>query len=168
MKNKIGLSIILITTLSFGQICFGQTLTGLVYDLKSDDYYSIKYNRKYSGTDNEFVTKYTIYHPTKGYAWMTVTATHDKMKKEIKVSVDDTNEGIFSHINDEEIKYDSASIEPIGSRGMAGVLGGKRIPNQITVKFVSAKYENVKVVHIMGSAKSEFSNAYYFILDEKN
>lgn len=148
---------------------YSQTkFTGYAYVLNSDDYVALKYTRTYSGSDNIFVTKYTIYHPKKGYAWVTVTATHNKTDKTVKISVDDTNESIFSHINDEETTYESLSLEPFGFRGAVGALGGKRVPNQLMVKFVSNKFENVKVVHVLGSEKSDFNNTMYFILDEKN
>jgi len=149
--------------------CYSQTkFTGYAYILSSDEYIAIKYTRSYSGSGDEFLTKYVIFHPTKGYAWMTVTATHNKSSKTIKVGIDDTNESIFSHINDEETNYETASLAPFGFRGDVGVLGGKRVPNQLMVKFASGKFENVKVVHVLGSEKSEFENTMYFILDEKN
>lgn len=148
---------------------YSQTkFTGYAYLLSSNEYVPLKYTRAYSGSGNEFVTKYTIYHPKKGYAWMTVTATHNKTDKSVNVSIDDTNDGIFSHIHDEKTTYETPSLQPFGFRGSVGALGGKRTPNQLMVKFVSNKYENVKVVHVWGSDVSDFNNTYFFILDEKN
>ena len=161
--------VVLTAIISLGVTYPNPTLyTGYAYVLSSDDYIAIKYNRTYSGSSDLFVTKYTIYHPTKGYAWMTVTATHDKINKKVDVSIDDTNEGVFSHINDETTSYENASVEPFGFRGAVGALSGKRVPNQLEVKFVSNKFENVKVIHVLGSDKTDFNNTMYFILDEKN
>lgn len=164
LKGLFTISLLLLMTNTYSQTKF----TGYAYVLNSDDYVAIKYTRAYSGLGDEFVTKYTIYHPTKGYAWITVTATHNIATKTVKVSVDDTNESIFSHINDEKATYETPSLEPFGFRGTVGALGGKRVPNQLMVKFVSNKFENVKVVHVLGSEKSDFNNTMYFVLDEKN
>lgn len=164
LKGLLALTLILFVSTAYSQTKY----TGYAYVLNSDDYVTIKYTRAYSGSSDEFVTKYTIYHPTKGYAWITVTATHNRADKTVKISVDDTNEGIFSHINDEETTYETPSLEVFGFRGSVGALAGKRVPNQLMVKFVSNKFENVKVVHVLGSEKSDFNNTMYFVLDEKN
>ena len=164
LKGLLALTLILFVSTAYSQTKY----TGYAYVLNSDDYVTIKYTREYSGSGDEFVTKYTIYHPTKGYAWITVTATHNRADKTVKISVDDTNEGIFSHINDEETTYETPSLEAFGFRGSVGALAGKRVPNQLMVKFVSNKFENVKVVHVLGSEKSDFNNTMYFVLDEKN
>lgn len=144
------------------------TLSGFAYLLSSDDYIAIKYTREYSNSGDNFVTKYVINHPTKGFPWIKVTATHNKVAKTVNVSVDDTNEGFFSNINEEKSDYETASLEPFGFRGAVGSLGGKRVPNQLMIKFVSDKFENVKVVHVLGSRKTDINNAIYFVLDEKN
>ena len=165
-KNLKG--ILVLTLILFVSNAYSQTkYTGYAYVLNSDDYVAVKYTRAYSGSGNEFVTKYTIYHPTKGYAWITVLATHNIANKTVKISVDDTNEGIFSHINDEETTYETPSLEAFGFRGSVGALAGKRVPNQLMVRFVSNKFENVKVVHVLGSEKADFNNTMYFVLDEK-
>ena len=158
-------------------ICFGQTTkqstprktltTGYVYVLSSDNYIPVKYSRTFSKIGDDFVTKYTVYHPSKGYAWRTITATHYKSDKKVKVSVDDINESIFSHINDEETTYSDASLDSFGLRGGVGALGGKRVPNQLMVRFANVKYENVILAHVLGSEKSDFNSQAYFILDEK-
>lgn len=164
LKGLLALTLILFVTNAYSQ----KKYTGYAYMLNSDDYVAIKYKRAYSGSGDEFVTKYTIYHPTKGYAWVTITATHNRADKTVKISVDDTNEGIFSHINDEETTYETPSLKAFGFRGSVGALEGKRVPNQLLVKFISNKFENVKVVHVLGSEKSDFDNTMYFVLDEKN
>lgn len=168
-KNIFVFAVFITLVFLLGLSSFGQTFyKGVTYVLSADDYVSIKYTRTFSGASFEFITKYTIYHPTKGYAWMTVTATHNRTDRTVKVSIDDTNEGIFSHINDEETTYENPSLEPFGFRGDIGVLLGKRVPNQLMVKFASNKFENLKVVHVLGSEKSDVNNRMFFILDERN
>lgn len=148
---------------------YSQTkFTGAIYIMSSDKFVPIKYTRSYSGSGNEFITKYTIFHPQKGNAWMTVTATHNKSNKSVEISVDDTKGSIFSQIHDEKTTYETPSLEPFGFRGTLGALNGKRTPNQLMVKFASNKYENVKVVHVWGSDVHDFENTYFFVLDEKN
>lgn len=101
-----------------------QTLyTGYQYVMNNDAFYAFKYSRAYSETGDDFVTTYTIYESTKGYAYITITATHHKSTKNVEVSVDDANGGIFSNINSEETTYDTPSLQPFGFRGDIGVLG---------------------------------------------
>lgn len=173
MKNlhTMTIKVLMIVTLCLftSNNAYTQTkLSGSLYLLSSNKYVPLKYTRTYRTSGDEFLTKYTIYHPKKGYAWMTVTATHNKIDKSVKVSVEDTNDGIFSQIHDEETIYETPTMEPFGFRGNVGALAGKRTPNQLMVKFVSNKYENVKVVHVWGSDVSDFENTYFFVLDEKN
>jgi len=141
--------------------------TGYQYVLNSDDYISFKYTREYKTVGENYVTIYKIYHPTKGHHAFTITATHYKADKKVKVDVDDAGGGIFAHINSEETTYDSASLEPFGFRGSVGALGGNRVPNQLMVKFVSNKFENVKVVHV-NATEPGTNNFYFYVLDEKN
>lgn len=65
----------------------------------------------------------------------------------------------------EETRYDIPSLEPFGHRGFIAEFGGSRVPNQLMVKFISKKYENIKVMHINGSIPSD--NEYiFYVLDE--
>lgn len=147
---------------------YAQTrLKGLLYDFGLDDYIAIQYKRSYHNTGTTYTTKYSVFHPTKGYEWIVVKATHDALNKIINVSVDDANGGLFFHVNDEMVTYDSPSLKPFGKRGMVGQMGGKRIPNQLMVHFVSNKFENVKVGHILASSKTEnLDRSIYLLLDE--
>lgn len=167
--KKIGLTvaIALLSLTTFAQTKSGQTLyTGYQYVVADDEYYDFKYSRKYSGSVDEFVTTYTIYHPTKGYAYITITAKHYRSMKKVVVSVDFANEGILSHINSEETTYETPSIDPFGFRGSFGVIGGKRVPNQLLVKFASNKFENVKVAHINATSPGT-DDIIFYVLDEK-
>lgn len=163
VKGLMTITLILFMTNAYSQTKY----TGYEYDLNTDDYYPFKYTREYKEEGDIFKTIYKIYHPTKGHHAFTVTATHYKSEKKVKVDVEDAGGGIFAHINDEETTYETPSMEAFGFRGSVGALGGNRIPNQLMVKFVSNKYENVKVVHINASEPGT-SNFYFYVLDEKN
>lgn len=141
--------------------------TGYLYDLEYDDNYPFQYSRSYSEDSDTFVTTYKIYHATKGHHAVTVIATHYKSEKRVKVDIEDAGGGIFAHINDEETNYEEPSLEPFGFRGAVGALGGNRVPNQLMVKFVSSKFENVKVVHV-NSTEPGTNNFQFYVLDEKN
>jgi hypothetical protein len=147
---------------SGGQVVY----TGIQYLLSTDTDRPIKYTRNYSGGGDEFVTTYKLYHPTKGYHAITITATHFKALKKVEVKVVDAGGGLFSDINTEEITYEAPSMESFGYRGSVGALGGDRVPNQLMVKFASSKFENVKIAHIMGF--HEDNEWEFFILDVKN
>jgi len=163
VKGLMTITLVLFMTNAYSQTKY----TGYEYDLNTDDYYPFKYTREYKEEGAIFKTIYKIYHPTKGHHAFTVTATHYKSEKKIKVDVEDAGGGIFAHINDEETTYETPSMEAFGFRGSVGALGGNRVPNQLMVKFVSNKYENVKVVHINASEPGT-SNFYFYVLDEKN
>lgn len=75
--NTLFTFLIFLTNISFAQT----KLNGSLYDYGTDDYISIKYIRKYLNEGNNFITKYTIYHPSKGYEWILVTATHNTIEK---------------------------------------------------------------------------------------
>jgi len=140
-------------------------LRGYQYLVSTNHDTPFKYTRVYSNSGNEFVTKYTIYHPTEGYASIIITATHFKDEKKIVVKVTDAGGGIFADINQEETTYETASLSPFGFKGSVRALGGNRVPNQLMVKFASNKFENIKVMHIAGS--HENNDFKFFVLDEK-
>ncbi len=140
-------------------------LRGYQYLVSTNHDTPFNYTRVYSGSGDEFVTTYTIYHPTEGYASIIITATHFKAEKKVIVKVDDAGGGIFSDINKKETTYETASLSPFGISGVAKALGGSRVPNQLKLKFASAKFENVKVVHVAGS--HEHNDSEFFILDEQ-
>ncbi|MDG3582951.1 hypothetical protein [Galbibacter pacificus] len=156
----------LFTLMMISAKCAAQNrYTGYEYDLNYDDYYEFKYTREYKEEGNIYTTIYKIFHPTKKQHIYTITAVHYKSEKRIKVNVDKAGGGIFAHINDEEITYDNPSLKPFGFRGSVGVLGGSRVPNQLKVKFISGKYENINVANV-NSTSSGSNNFYFFVLDD--
>jgi hypothetical protein len=139
-------------------------LTGYQYRLSRDSYTSFKYSRVYSSADGEFITTYKIFHPANGRYVYTVIATHNKIEQTVKVLIKDTSGGIFSRVNDESTDYETPSLSPFGIRGDVALLAGDKVPNQLAVKFVNAKYENVKVLSVAGSRDN---NDFVFYILEK-
>ena len=156
-------------------ITYGQTtkkaattqslMTGYQYLMSSNNFTSFKYSRTYSTSGDNFITKYKIYHPTKGTHILTIIATHFKSDQKVEVVTEDANGGIFAEMNKEQTTYETPSLAAFGFRGSVGALGGKKVPNQLAVKFTSAKFENVKVASVLGS--QENNDFEFFILDEK-
>lgn len=163
LKSLLTLMLILFISNAYSQTKF----TGYEYDIDTDDYYPFKYTREYKEDGDIYKTIYKIYHPTKGHHAFTVTAIHYKSEKKVTVDVEDAGGGIFAHINKEETTYETPSMEAFGFRGTVGALGGNRVPNQLMVKFVSNKFQNVKVVHINATEPGS-SKFYFYVLDEKN
>lgn len=153
---------------------FGQTtkktstqsfMTGYQYLVNSDNFTAFKYTRTFSKSGGNFITTYKIYHPTKGYHKLTITATHNPIDKKIVVTTEDAGGGIFAEMGNEETTYETTSLEPFGFRGSVGQLGGRRVPNQLKVKFATSKFENIKVCQVMGS--HENNDFEFFVLDDK-
>lgn len=162
-KGLMMISLVLISGNTFSQTKF----TGYEYVMSDDDYYPFKYTREYKEDGDTYKTIYKIYHPTKGHHAITVTATHTKSDNKVVVDIEEAGGGLFAHMNKEETTYDTPSMEPFGFRGDIGLLGGTRVPNQLMVKFVSNKFENIKVVHV-NATSSGTSNFIFYVLDEKN
>ena len=137
--------------------------TGYQYSVNHDAYYEFKYTREYEEGRDTYTTVYKIYHPTKGRHIITITAVHNKPNKKIKVDIETPGGGILARIRSEEISYEVASIEPFGRRGTLGVLGGNRVPNHLMVRFVSHRYENIKVFHIYGTEPGSANPIFYVL-----
>jgi hypothetical protein len=141
-------------------------MTGYQYLLSRNDYTAFKYSRTYSTAADNFITVYKIYHPVSGAHFITITATHHKSSKTVEVVVEEAGGGILGEINKEHINYETPTMSIFGFRGDVGLLGGNKVPNQISVKFASPKFENIKVVNIAGSHENnEFE---FFVLDVKS
>ena len=170
-KIILTLTIGLFTTFTiFGQTTkkttTAQTLmTGYQYLMSTDNFTSFKYSRTFSTSGDNFITKYKIYHPIKGTYILTITARHFKNDKKVEIVIEDTKGGIFSEINKEETTYETPSMATFGFRGSVGALGGKKVPNQLAVKFTSAKFENVKIASVLGS--HENNDFEFFVLDKQ-
>ena len=143
-----------------------QTLmTGYQYLMSTNNFTSFKYSRTFSTSGDNFITKYKIYHPTKGTHILTITGTHFKNDKKVEVVTEDADGGIFAEINKEETTYETPSLATFGFRGDVGALGGKKVPNQLAVKFTSTKFETLKVASVLGS--HENNDFEFFVLDQQ-
>ncbi len=157
--------ILLVTLISiFSLNCiYGQKKgIGQTYDVERDRFYSFRYTREYKENGDNYITIYTIYHPITNRHSHTITATNYKSEKLIVVSVDDAKGNIFSHIREEKTTYEIPSEEIFGFRGVCGELAGDRCPNQLSVGFVSDRYENVNVFEV-ASSRPESSNFHFFV-----
>lgn len=139
-------------------------MTGYQYTLSRNSYTPFKYSRAYSSADGEFITTYSIFHPVNGKHVYTATATHNKIEKTVKVLIKDTSGGMFSRVNDESTDYEIPSLSPFGIRGDVALIAGDKVPNQLAVKFVNSKYENVKVSSVAGSRDN--NDFIFYILDK--
>jgi len=139
--------------------------SGYQYIVSIDDFVKFKYSRNYSESVDEFVTTYKIYHPVKGHHIKTITATHYKSEKKIVVKVMNAGGGMFADINTEKTTYKTPSLAPFGIPGPFNLIGGNRVPFKLLVIFVSSKFENVKVVHVYGTAMGGSKHIFY-VLDE--
>ena len=165
MKSKKNYLIIsLIFMLFVGNIYSQTKYTGYYYSVNLDDYTSFKYTREYKENGSVYKTIYKIYHPTKGTHIYTVIAEHFKSKKKIVVKSLNSDGGTFALLNEEETTYDKPSMEFFGYGGIYAVASDS--PNQLMVKFISNKYENIKVAHLFASKRN--SDYHFFILDEDN
>jgi hypothetical protein len=169
MKKTLFLTIYLfLAVTAFTQVKKKQTLlTGYQYHFDQDKYYPFKYSRSFSNVNDSFITTYKIYDPSNGKYVYTIVATHDKENRKVTVEVRDATEDMFNHICTEEITYDSLSMQPFGYRGDIGALAGssKNVPNQLGLKFVSNKFENVEVISVNGT-DIKSSDFIYYVLDE--
>ena len=161
---------LLATFITYGQTIKKTTstqtlMTGYQYLMSTDNFTSFKYSRTFSTSGENFITKYKIYHPIKGTYILTITATHFKNDKKVEVVIEDTKGGIFSEINKEQTTYETPSMSTFGFRGSVGALGGKKVPNQLAVKFTSEKFENVKIASVLGS--HENNDFEFFVLDKQ-
>ena len=84
----------------------------------------------------------------------------------VAVSIDRAGGGAFAHEKDDTVTYDIPSLKPFGIRGGWGEIGGSRIPDELRVMFVSAKYENVKLGSVDATMGGS-TDLIFFTLDQK-
>ncbi|OFX25663.1 MAG: hypothetical protein A2033_12465 [Bacteroidetes bacterium GWA2_31_9] len=134
-----------------------------------------KYTREYKKEGNDvFITLYKIYSETEGY-YLNITATHYKSEQKIVVSIDDITVKSGGHISTSQISASQVDFYSNGNvNKMFGWAGEFKkmydaqdvLPNDFALKFVSTKFENVKVVHIVKD--EQLNSTKWYILDEKN
>jgi len=144
---------------------------GYRYYLDSKERKPFSYTRTYNKSSRSvFVTTYRLYDKQKQNTTV-ITATHDKAKKSITVSVRDLTISGWPVENMERTSYDVPYMGLLGSGGKVGAIGNATSrsvsPNQLAVKFAGKKYEQVKVVYIAGAHEQTNVGLSVYILDEK-
>lgn len=139
------------------------------YQVVIDEYgknvYNITYTRTSYSSEGYYFTVYNVYN-LKGRLIIEVKAKHQKNAKKVTVEVRDPNGGVFSRINTEEGDYEIPSLEPFGNTGNYRILGGNDFPPQLSLKFMSNKYENVKVISVNATRPSTQTFVFYVFANE--
>lgn len=144
--------------------CSAQTLyTGYQFWPKTNEYTAFKYTREYEEETHLYWTTYHIYSPTTGYPIYIITGLHNKGAKEILVAISDADGGYFAQVHTEEITYDIPSMKSFGISNPFTELFGKKHTNYLLVKFVSTKYENIKVQEFRDK---RYGDLVYYTLDK--
>ena len=109
-----------------------------------------KYTREYKQDGDNYITLYKIYSPTEGY-YLNITATHYKSENKIIISIDDITVKVGGHVSTQELTYEEPSVKIFGWPGMFKETYDAQnvLPNELALKFVSNKFQNVKVVSIV-------------------
>lgn len=148
-------------------------ISGSVYVVATKSRIPVGYTRSYSKKGKyTYVTQYNIYDQ-KNRSIRNVVAVHNKKDHSIEVTVKDMERPGFPVINIERTKYSTAYMGRFGSYGKVGAIGqGKAgttsvAPGQLTLKFLSKRFDYVKVVHIAGSHEDTGTDLQVYILDEQ-
>lgn len=163
-KGLLTLSLFIMTATAFSQTSYtGHFCTGV------NEFSPIKYTREYKqeGSD-KFITIYKISSARNGY-YLNISATHYKSEKKVVVEIYDvTVPKEYGHISTQEVEYEEPSLKMFGRQGSFKAMFDNQnvLPNEIAVKFVSGKYENVKIVHI--AKDTGMNSTKWYVLDEKN
>ncbi|WP_160328230.1 energy transducer TonB [Solirubrum puertoriconensis] len=110
----------------------------------------MRYTRTLRQTGGRYITVYRILHPRSGAPALLITATHNPIDKTIRVEIEAAGGGLFTHINTETLEYDEPPRGAFGFRGAVGALGGRAMPDQLAVQFLSAQHEHIKVLSVLG------------------
>lgn len=159
-KGLMTLTLILLMSNAYSQTKYkGYFCTG------ANEFSPIQYTREYKEEGDKYITIYKIYSSRNGY-YLNITATHYKSEKRVVVDIDDITVKVGGHISTQEVSYDEPSMKMFGRQGAfkAQFDAQNVLPNEIAVKFVSSKYENVKVVHI--AKDTGMNSTKWYVLDE--
>jgi len=136
---------LIISTASFSQ----KIQTCYLYSLNSDSHQKFNYTVAIDSSESEYNTTYLIYQD--GKVRYKCVATHYKNEQKVVVEVSDQKYFLSDMNNKEEATYDTTTLKPFGFRGNIGALTGKHVPNQLGVKFMSSKFQHVKVLSVLAS-----------------
>ena len=136
--------------LMISTVIFSQKIqTCYLYSVSSDSYQKFNYTISIDSSDGEYVTAYSIYQNEK--VRYKCIAKHYKHEQRVVVEVSDEKYFLSNMNNKEQTTYDSATMKAFGFRGNVGALTGSHVPNQLTVKFMSSKYQHIKVLSMLAS-----------------
>jgi hypothetical protein len=143
---------------------------GADYNVATKKRASFNYTRNFSTSGkNLFLTTYTVYDAS-GTAIRNIVAIHNKKSKMVEVTVKDLEHSGFPVMNVERTQYSAPFMGRFGSTGKVGLMGNTKAgvigPGQLTVKFVSRKFDYIKVVHISGPHEDARKNLQVYVLDE--
>ncbi len=133
-----------------------------------NDNIPFRYTREYKKDGDNFVTIYKIYSLTAGYI-QKITCTHYKSEKKVSISIDDiTVSGGMGHLDTEEETYESLNLKPFGRRGAVQEMfdAQSRLPNDLEVKFVSIKYDYIKVMNVTRGFNTYSGQTEWYVLDK--
>jgi hypothetical protein len=144
--------------------------SGAKYIVSTQEKKPLLYTKSFSKTGkNVFKTTYNIYNLQKVQIYK-VIATHNKKNKSIEVTVKDLDASGFPIVNIERTHYDIPFTGRFGTIGKVGAIGkGKshtQSPGQLTVSFVSKKFDFIKVVHVADAHEDTNKDLQVFVLDE--
>lgn len=144
--------------------------SGSIYVLSSGKSIPVLYTRSYSKPGKKlYTTTYNVYNESRQRK-VVVIAVHNKEKHTVEVSVRDFELKGFPVVNSEQTTYSVPYMGRFGAIGKVGAIGkGKSrtsAPGQLTVKFVSKKYDYLKVVHIADAHEDSGKELQVYVLDE--
>jgi len=136
--------------LMISTVIFSQKIqTCYLYSVSSDSYQKFNYTISIDSSDGEYVTAYSIYQ--NGKVRYKCIAKHYMNEQRVVVEVSDEKYFLSDMFNKEETTYGTATLKAFGFRGNVGALTNDDIPNQLALKFMSSKYQHVKVLSVLAS-----------------
>lgn len=123
------------------------------------------YTRTLLSDESGYKTLYKVYN-LKNELVVIIEADHNPNEKEVIVEVKNPNGGVFTRVNTEKGNYETASLKPFGNMGNYRLLGGNDFPPQLSLQFLSEKYENVKVISVNATRPSSQTFVFYVFSKE--
>jgi hypothetical protein len=137
---------------------------GYLYTLETGLKETFQYSISTAFSNGTFQTIYKLFKPGTTKARYTITASHFKIDKKMVVEVNDEQYLLSVMNGKEEVTYDTETLQPFGIRGNMAIFD-KSAPNQLSVQFVSGRFEYVRVINFLGSYSD---NIFQFFLFNKN
>jgi hypothetical protein len=139
---------------------------GFLYTLQTDSREPFLYSVRTSTVgEGIYQTKYSLYD-NGGKVRYTITADHFKEEKKVVVQVYDERFLLTVMNGKDETTYEVPSLKPFGFRGNVGIFD-KAAPNQLSVQFVSNKYNFVRILNFLGSYEDNIFQFFIFKSTDK-